>query len=154
MDGPPGNVPDRIKPDGPSGDASFRPSDRAPSPDEILGTRDLSGDEAIKQYFSDINKAWYRQAVTKREHANDVYLQTTLGSGDYSTETAGETLARLNEAAEGSNHAPAAAKALIRHHPDLLESFRQVRDIPPEFKERLNDELDSVDAEFRFEVSE
>lgn len=120
-------------------------------PDEYLGESDATGDDAVREVFRTANEAWYRQAVINREYSQKALRQMTIGMGMYSAEAAQETIARMYESFDGGMQ-QSAAKALVRYHPDLLESIRGVRTLPDTFKQTLNDELETVGAEFRFDT--
>lgn len=128
-----------------------------PDPDDHLGTQSFDNPEDAMENLADkVNKSWYRQAVATREHGatRSVQDEYALKSG-YSTKQAHETMSRIHElmrADDISNTEMAeAARTLVTTHPDLLEAYRNVYDIPVNMKVALNTVLELEDHDFRFD---
>jgi hypothetical protein len=126
--------------------------------DDWLGTMDPEDHEdAVRNLGEYVNKAWYRQAAASREHGanRETRKKYAIDSG-YSAKQAHETWSRIHEVmrptSDLSNDEMAdSAYTLVTRHPDLLEAYRNVYDIPASMKVALNTVLEQEGRDFRFD---
>lgn len=113
-----------------------------PDADDHLNTMDLSDDpeEAMRVLADRVNRAWYRQAAATREHGERRAAALNIKSG-YSAKNAHETMSRIHEVMRSGSSTGKdleGLRSLVRHHPDLLEAYRQVYTIPGNRQALLN----------------
>lgn len=126
-------------------------------PDEYLGKFDES--EPVDQKMRDLgkraNEAWYRQAATKHFLDEGVAKGTVIGH-DYSSTNAHETMTMMHEMMQSRDKSATAlertAESLLTHHPEFLDRYRTLFDLHPDAAESLNDKLEELGAEFRFDT--
>lgn len=134
-----------------------------PDPDEWLGSEDIAdADEAMRNLGDKVNKAWYRQAAASREQGTREASDYSL-LGGYSAKQAHETMSRVHHAMTpggadtgrkiDNEKRAEAAMALVKYHPDLLEAYRNVYDIPVAMEQALNAVLEQEGADFRFDTT-
>lgn len=130
--------------------------DNTPEADEVLGSADV--DEPLEDKWNRladrVNRSWWRQAVAGDQLDPDEAAKYTIDSG-YSSKQAHETMSRIHEVMrnEGvtANKRAEHAQTLIKHHPDLVEAYRSVYDIPLEMKAGMNEVLEQEGHDFRFD---
>jgi hypothetical protein len=127
-----------------------------PDAGDVLGTQEFDDNEAAFRNFIDkVNKSWYRMAAASRELGPNEAADLAM-KGGYDAKNAHETLARVNEVMRTSDDQPLqkarAMQSLVRYHPDLLEAYRNVYEIPDQQATMLNRILDKEDVDFEVDT--
>jgi len=135
-----------------------------PDADDVLGTDDFDDpEEAARNLAAMANKAWYRMSwATKQLGAQDAQ-KLSIVNGGYDAKNAHEVMSAIHELMRskegdlGPRDDPLETEirdgidSLVRHHPGLLEAYRNVYDLPEKHGRMANGILDRLGKDFRFD---